>query len=290
MPVRVRLDTGVTESASPRPLPRPGSAPIAGWPFHSRLRACLADRRAPRGARPAVEGVLPAVLQRSDPPEGRLRDRGRRARVHPALHRRLDLPEAALGEARLGQPRSPLVRAAGVRLHAAGRLPLHLQARLPGSDHAGTRSLAARLCSVRRLRGQGDHRPAASLPAAGPARRGRTAVRRPDRGLVHERRLAVPSSRATGAGCRGHERRSGRRRRGRGSGGLRRRPAAADATRSRRRAPAARSGRTSTVCEPTYAVVHAKVESGGGGMPSFRGQLSPQQIEDVAAFVSTSAG
>ena len=41
---------------------------------------------------------------------------------------------------------------------------------------------------------------------------------------------------------------------------------------------------------PTYAVVHAKVESGGGGMPSFRGQLSPQQIEDVAAFVSTSAG
>jgi cytochrome c553 len=41
---------------------------------------------------------------------------------------------------------------------------------------------------------------------------------------------------------------------------------------------------------PTYAVVRAKVESGGGGMPSFRGQLSPQQIKDVAAFVSTSAG
>ena len=41
---------------------------------------------------------------------------------------------------------------------------------------------------------------------------------------------------------------------------------------------------------PTYAVVRAKVETGGGGMPSFRGQLSARQIEDVAAFVSTSAG
>jgi mono/diheme cytochrome c family protein len=41
---------------------------------------------------------------------------------------------------------------------------------------------------------------------------------------------------------------------------------------------------------PTYAVVLAKVENGGGGMPSFGGQLSPQQIKDVAAFVSTSAG
>ena len=34
----------------------------------------------------------------------------------------------------------------------------------------------------------------------------------------------------------------------------------------------------------------AKVESGGGGMPSFRGQLNAQQIADVAAFVSTRAG
>ena len=41
---------------------------------------------------------------------------------------------------------------------------------------------------------------------------------------------------------------------------------------------------------PTYPVVLAKVESGGGGMPSFRGQLSAQQIKDVAAFVSTTAG
>jgi cytochrome c553 len=41
---------------------------------------------------------------------------------------------------------------------------------------------------------------------------------------------------------------------------------------------------------PTFSVVKAKVENGGGGMPSFAGQLSAQQIEDVAAFVSTSAG
>src|SRR5262245_14724185 len=41
---------------------------------------------------------------------------------------------------------------------------------------------------------------------------------------------------------------------------------------------------------PTYAVVAAKVERGGGGMPAFEGQLGPQQIKDVAAFVSTGAG
>jgi cytochrome c553 len=41
---------------------------------------------------------------------------------------------------------------------------------------------------------------------------------------------------------------------------------------------------------PTYAVVAAKVERGGGGMPAFKGQLTAKQIEDVAAFVSTSAG
>ena len=36
--------------------------------------------------------------------------------------------------------------------------------------------------------------------------------------------------------------------------------------------------------------VRAKVESGGGGMPSFSGSLTPQQIGDVAAFVATRAG
>jgi mono/diheme cytochrome c family protein len=41
---------------------------------------------------------------------------------------------------------------------------------------------------------------------------------------------------------------------------------------------------------PAYATVLAKVEGGGGGMPSFRGQLSAQQIKDVAAYVATSAG
>jgi mono/diheme cytochrome c family protein len=41
---------------------------------------------------------------------------------------------------------------------------------------------------------------------------------------------------------------------------------------------------------PTYAQVLTKVRQGGGGMPSFRDQLSAQQIKDVAAFVSTRAG
>jgi mono/diheme cytochrome c family protein len=41
---------------------------------------------------------------------------------------------------------------------------------------------------------------------------------------------------------------------------------------------------------PAYAVVAAKVEQGGGGMPAFKGQLSARQIEDVAAFVATKAG
>ena len=41
---------------------------------------------------------------------------------------------------------------------------------------------------------------------------------------------------------------------------------------------------------PTYAVVAAKVEQGGGGMPAFKGQLSARQFKDVAAFVAASAG
>jgi mono/diheme cytochrome c family protein len=40
--------------------------------------------------------------------------------------------------------------------------------------------------------------------------------------------------------------------------------------------------------KPGYAQVLAKVESGGGGMPSFAQQLSAQKIRDVAAFVATS--
>ena len=36
--------------------------------------------------------------------------------------------------------------------------------------------------------------------------------------------------------------------------------------------------------------MRAKVEDGGGGMPAFAGQLSPEQIRDVAAFVAQNAG
>jgi mono/diheme cytochrome c family protein len=42
--------------------------------------------------------------------------------------------------------------------------------------------------------------------------------------------------------------------------------------------------------QPGYDVVVAKVTDGGGGMPSFGGQLSKQQIRDVAAFVAARAG
>jgi cytochrome c553 len=41
---------------------------------------------------------------------------------------------------------------------------------------------------------------------------------------------------------------------------------------------------------PDFEAVRAKVEAGGGGMPSFRGQLSADQIRDVAAFVAKEAG
>ncbi len=41
---------------------------------------------------------------------------------------------------------------------------------------------------------------------------------------------------------------------------------------------------------PDFETVRAKVEAGGGGMPSFTGQLSADQIRDVAAFVAKEAG
>jgi mono/diheme cytochrome c family protein len=41
---------------------------------------------------------------------------------------------------------------------------------------------------------------------------------------------------------------------------------------------------------PSFDQVRAQVESGGGGMPAFKGQLSATQIRDVAAFVSAKAG
>ena len=42
--------------------------------------------------------------------------------------------------------------------------------------------------------------------------------------------------------------------------------------------------------KPGYDTVLFKVTHGGGGMPSFGGQLSEQQIRDVAAYVATNAG
>jgi len=40
--------------------------------------------------------------------------------------------------------------------------------------------------------------------------------------------------------------------------------------------------------KPEFDLVVNRVEVGGGGMPSFEGQLSARQIEDVAAYVVTS--
>jgi mono/diheme cytochrome c family protein len=42
--------------------------------------------------------------------------------------------------------------------------------------------------------------------------------------------------------------------------------------------------------KPDQATVEAKVRTGGGGMPSFEGQLSDDDIANVAAYVSSVAG
>ncbi len=42
--------------------------------------------------------------------------------------------------------------------------------------------------------------------------------------------------------------------------------------------------------QPSQEQVAAKVRVGGGGMPAFEGQLSDQEIQDVAAYVSSVAG
>ena len=42
--------------------------------------------------------------------------------------------------------------------------------------------------------------------------------------------------------------------------------------------------------KPTYQHVTAQVTNGGGGMPSFKSQLTTQQIADVAAYVVTATG
>ena len=56
------------------------------------------------------------------------------------------------------------------------------------------------------------------------------------------------------------------------------------------------AGSTGTVgpnlddAKPSYELVVTRVTKGQGGMPSFADQLTPQQIADVAQFVSESAG
>ena len=42
--------------------------------------------------------------------------------------------------------------------------------------------------------------------------------------------------------------------------------------------------------KPSFDLVANRVKIGSGAMPSFQGQLTEQQIKDVAAFVSESAG
>ena len=41
---------------------------------------------------------------------------------------------------------------------------------------------------------------------------------------------------------------------------------------------------------PDKETVEAQVRSGGGGMPAFEGQLSDDEIDAVATYVSDSAG
>jgi mono/diheme cytochrome c family protein len=56
------------------------------------------------------------------------------------------------------------------------------------------------------------------------------------------------------------------------------------------------AGSTGTVgpnldqAKPSFDLVVQRVTLGQGGMPSFKDQLQPQQIADVAEFVSSSAG
>src|SRR5689334_18999553 len=42
--------------------------------------------------------------------------------------------------------------------------------------------------------------------------------------------------------------------------------------------------------QPSAALVSRQVRNGGGVMPSFKGKLSPQQIQAVADYVSSVAG
>jgi mono/diheme cytochrome c family protein len=58
----------------------------------------------------------------------------------------------------------------------------------------------------------------------------------------------------------------------------------------------AAAGSTGTVgpnldeAKPSFEDAAAKIAKGGGGMPAFEGQLSDQEIADVAAYVAENAG
>ena len=154
--------------------------------------------------------------------------------------------------------------------------------------HARARSLAARLRRLRRLRREGDDRPAAPLSEARAPDRGRPALRRADRRLVHERASGSTARHAAAAPAKsspipaaanaaaGAQRLQDRR--------LRRVPHA------RGGGPTARSGRTSTRCGPASRRSARRSSAAAAAMPSFKGQLSADQIRDVAAFVAKEAG
>jgi mono/diheme cytochrome c family protein len=42
--------------------------------------------------------------------------------------------------------------------------------------------------------------------------------------------------------------------------------------------------------QPDAATVRSQVENGGGGMPAFSGDLSPEEIDAVSAYVADNAG
>lgn len=42
--------------------------------------------------------------------------------------------------------------------------------------------------------------------------------------------------------------------------------------------------------QPDAATVRSQVENGGGGMPAFSGDLSPEEIDAVATYVADNAG
>ena len=67
-------------------------------------------------------------------------------------------------------------------------------------------------------------------------------------------------------------------------------PAASAATRSPRRKSTGTVGPNLDQAKPDYRLATARVTLGKGVMPSFKGQLSDQQIADVASYVVESTG